>query len=175
MSYLLTRKAVKNINLRIHGDGTVVVSVPCGLPKEEVDRFVAGRWAWISTHLARLADTDPCPPLPVLGPEETLARLTEALKRMLRLTVPLGVAQPELRVRQMRSRWGSCHYTKGVIVLNAFLASVPEPLRDYVALHELVHFLHPNHGSGFHAVLTALMPDWKQRRGALRPYEHLLR
>ena len=52
----------------------------------------------------------------------------------------------------------------------AALAAVEEGLRDYVALHELVHLLHPNHGPGFYAVMDALMPDWQTRRRALRRY-----
>lgn len=39
---------------------------------------------------------------------------------------------------------------------------------DYVALHELVHFLHPNHGPGFYAVMDRLMPDWKEKRARLK-------
>jgi len=37
-----------------------------------------------------------------------------------------------------------------------------------VALHELVHFLHHDHGPGFYAQMDALMPDWKGRRRALK-------
>ena len=36
------------------------------------------------------------------------------------------------------------------------------------ALHELVHFLHPNHGPGFYAVMDRLMPDWKEKRARLK-------
>jgi len=50
------------------------------------------------------------------------------------------------------------------------LARCPEPLRDYVALHELVHFLHHDHGSGFYAAMDARMPDWRARRQKLKGY-----
>lgn len=55
----------------------------------------------------------------------------------------------------MRSQWGNCHYQQGYITLNTALARCPEPLRDYVALHELVHFLHHDHGTGFYAAMDA--------------------
>ena len=42
----------------------------------------------------------------------------------------------------MTSRWGA-PLDPGKIVLNTALAALPEELMDYVALHELVHFLHP--------------------------------
>ena len=39
-----------------------------------------------------------------------------------------------------------------------------------MALHELVHFLHHDHGPGFYAKMDALMPDWRQRRKKLKGY-----
>ena len=53
---------------------------------------------------------------------------------------------------------------------NTALARCPETLRDYVALHELVHFVHPDHGPGFYGLMDRLMPDWRQRRKELRRY-----
>ena len=70
----------------------------------------------------------------------------------------------------MTSRWGSCHWTKGVIVMNTALAAAPEELLDYVTLHELVHFLHPDHGKGFYAAMDQLMPDWREKRKKLRGF-----
>ena len=78
--------------------------------------------------------------------------------------------KPVLKVRFMTSRWGSCHWAKGVVTLNTALAAVEEGLRDYVALHELVHFLHPNHGPGFYATMDSLMPGWQERRRALKAH-----
>ena len=83
---------------------------------------------------------------------------------------PLVVAWPELMLRRMKSQWGNCHWRQGYITLNTALARCPETLRDYVALHELVHFVHPDHGPGFYWLMDRLMPDWRQRRKELRRY-----
>ena len=40
-----------------------------------------------------------------------------------------------------------------------------------MTLHELVHFLHPNHGPGFYAAMGALLPDWREKRRRLKGYE----
>ena len=69
----------------------------------------------------------------------------------------------------MKSQWGNCHWAQGYITLNAALARCPEELRDYVALHELIH------GPGFHGRMDALMPDWRRRRQQLKGYASLLR
>ncbi|WP_417092983.1 M48 family metallopeptidase [Intestinimonas timonensis] len=168
IEYFLTVKSIKNINLRIRGDGTVAVSVPRRVSKARADDFVRSRAAWVMEHQRRRSELG----IPLAPPEkrEALPVLATALERVYPLTVPLGVKKPVLKVRFMTSRWGSCHWTKGIITLNTALAAVEGELQDYVALHELVHFLHPNHGPGFYAVMDALMPDWQTRRRALRRY-----
>ena len=102
--------------------------------------------------------------------EAALPVLRASLERMWPLVEPLGVKKPELKARFMTSRWGSCHWTRGIIVLNTALTVVPQELLDYVTLHELVHFLHPNHGAGFYAAMDRLLPEWRVRRSALRSY-----
>lgn len=168
IDYTLTVKEIKNLNLRIRSDGTVAVSVPRRVAKADADAFVRSRADWIAGHLARRGAerTGLIPP----GKEDALPVLAASLERMYPLAAPLGVRRPELRARRMTSRWGSCHWTKGVIVLNTALAAVEEELLDYVTLHELVHFLHPNHGKGFYAVMDALLPDWREKRRRLKGY-----
>lgn len=54
----------------------------------------------------------------------------------------------EIRVKNMKSRWGSCS-AKSNINLNLHLMRLPKHLSDYVILHELVHTLHHNHSLKF--------------------------
>lgn len=76
----------------------------------------------------------------------------------------LGVPYPTLRIRSMKSRWGSCLPGKGVITLSKQLLAAPRECIRYVVVHEYCHFLHPNHGKGFYALLADQMPDWKERK-----------
>lgn len=78
-----------------------------------------------------------------------------------------GVGFPQLKFRQMRSRWGSCNPTRGVITLNYALVAAPPECVEYVVTHEFCHFLQPDHSSAFHACMTAVMPDWKFRKKLL--------
>ena len=165
ISYLLTRKRVKNLNLRVR-NGQVSLSIPLGCPAEEADAMVRAKCRWIIQALERQWAPGPeLPPEPAR--RECLRLLGEALDRVYPLVQPLGVAWPELRLRRMKSQWGNCHWRQGYITLNTALARCPEHLRDYVALHELVHFLHPNHGPGFYALLERYLPDWKERKKLL--------
>ena len=51
--YELTRKRVKNLNIRVREDGTVAVSIPLRTSAEAADRFVAARAAWVQQAQAR--------------------------------------------------------------------------------------------------------------------------
>ena len=67
----------------------------------------------------------------------------------------------------METSRGSCLAKKGVVTLNKRLLEAPRNCIEYVVMHELCHFIHPNHSKQFYAFLTMLMPDWKQRKEAL--------
>jgi len=168
ISYTLTRKRVKNWNLRVR-DGQVFLSVPLRASGRQADEFIRSRGNWILRALGRQNGGERLI-TEELPREMCMERLSTALERVYPLAAALGVSKPQLRLRRMKSQWGNCHYRQGYITLNTVLASCPEELQDYVALHELVHFLHPDHGCGFYATMDALMPDWKGRRRALKSY-----
>ena len=78
-----------------------------------------------------------------------------------------GVKRPVMKIRALSSRWGSCLVRKGIVTLNRRLLAAPKCCVEYVILHELCHFIHPNHSVKFYALLSALMPDWKERKKLL--------
>lgn len=73
---------------------------------------------------------------------------------------------PEMQIRRMKSRWGSCTKT-GRILLNIELIKAPKRCIEYVILHELCHLIEFNHSSGFYRLLTRVMPDWPDRKQKL--------
>jgi predicted metal-dependent hydrolase len=60
-----------------------------------------------------------------------------------------------IKIRKMKSRWGSCTARKS-INLNSWLVMLPEHLSDYVILHELVHTRIPDHSKRFWEELDRL-------------------
>ena len=101
-------------------------------------------------------------------------RLLSAVDGICRAYFPyfsaLGYPYPELRLRKMTSRYGTCHTKKHIITISTALVRSPLPLLEFVVLHELVHFIHPNHSPAFYKELTTLMPDWKMRKKLLNNY-----
>jgi predicted metal-dependent hydrolase len=78
----------------------------------------------------------------------------------------IGVGYPSLVVRRMTRRWGSLTVA-GNLVLNRDLIRASPRLIDYVVAHELAHGAHPHHGLEWQALLTRVMPDWRERKALL--------
>lgn len=74
---------------------------------------------------------------------------------------------PSIRLRSMKTRWGSCVKEKNEIILNSELIKASKYCIEYVILHELLHFIYENHTKEFYYNLAVLMPDWKNRKEIL--------
>jgi hypothetical protein len=115
--------------------------------------------AFIQDGLAKFGPEPP--PIP---PEQTSR---EAIHRMVTTWAQhLHVEPGRITFRHMTRKWGSCSSGDN-ITFNTRLTWVPAPLAEYVVLHELVHLRVFNHGPEFKALMTAHMPDWKERETQL--------
>ena len=217
ISYVLERKQVKNLNLRIRKDGSVFVSASDAVPFEEVDEFVCNKASYILNAVKRfneIALHKPQPKKYVSGETfylqgrglrlkvsraakdsissdgvyihlkvkdvndfEKKRRMVnrfldsqckiifgEVMDELYPLFKKYGIEKPTLKIRDMETRWGSCLPKKGIITLNKRLLEAPRNCIEYVVMHELCHFMHPNHSKYFYAFLSMLMPDWKDRK-----------
>lgn len=84
------------------------------------------------------------------------------------LWIQTGLTYSSLKIKPMRSRWGSCNPRLRSINISLYLVQYPIKLVEYVALHELTHLLEPSHNERFYSLLAVHMPDWRDRRRALR-------
>ncbi|MDR2927474.1 MAG: M48 family metallopeptidase [Cytophagaceae bacterium] len=64
-----------------------------------------------------------------------------------------GFTYKNVFVKNLKSRWGSCSFENN-INLNLQLMRLPEPMIDYVLLHELCHTVEKNHGASFWKLLN---------------------
>jgi len=74
-----------------------------------------------------------------------------------------GVKKPDLRVRLMKARWGSCS-SKGDVTLNLELIKHPLYVIDYVITHELCHLIEFNHSPRFYELMEQAIPQWKKAK-----------
>lgn len=169
---VLTKKRVKNINLRVKSpDGHVQISAPSWVTAPVVEDFVREKMDWIRSKQRTLADS------PRNGMKEMTPEEIAAAKECMVACVPplireweaiMGVRSQTLAYRNMTSRWGSCNPSTGRICLNIQLVNYPPACLEYVVVHELCHLLERGHGPRFKALMDKYMPDWKERRALLR-------
>ena len=76
------------------------------------------------------------------------------------------VSEPPLLIKRMKNRWGS-KTSSGKIVLNPELIKAPLKCIDYVIIHELCHFIRPQHNKLFYQLQEKMMPDWKRWKDRL--------
>lgn len=73
----------------------------------------------------------------------------------------VGVIVNDVRIKKMKTRWGSCNAGAGRIWLNLELVKKPPACLAYILVHEMVHFLERHHNERFRALMDALMPQWR--------------
>lgn len=66
---------------------------------------------------------------------------------------------PKLIIKESPTKWGCCYFKENKIMLNVALTQVPVYLIEYVVLHELTHFVFPNHSKEFHMFLQKYIPN----------------
>jgi len=78
----------------------------------------------------------------------------------------LSFAQPKLRIKRLKKRWGSLS-GMGTLTLNTDLIRAHRECIDYVITHELCHLQCKDHSSKFYKFLEKIMPDWEKRKHKL--------
>lgn len=99
--------------------------------------------------------------------ERAEEKFEEIMDRIYPLVKDYHISRPEIKIRNMKSIWGSCTTTGRTIRLNLQLMKAEESCIEQVILHELLHFRYPNHGKSFYDLMDRLMPDWQERKERL--------
>lgn len=168
---VIVRKSplARNIKFSISTSGRLQMSVP-----EHTSNFLAKRFLSVNRQMIREK-------LPIKDPGTQRAR--DAKKKLLlkkaRQYLPYrleyyaklyGYQYDKCRLSHANTRWGSCS-TNRTISLNIGLMNVPEPLRDYVILHELAHLNHMDHSKNFWAEVAAHDKNYKLHEQKLKHFD----
>ena len=177
----VTRKRVKNLNLHVHPDGSVSLSIPQRVPLARAQDFLDRRSSWIAAHVARNTARAAEAARQAAAPEATVplwgalvpapgdaGAVDERYRREVACALPevvrraeelVGVHAAGWQVRRMTSRWGSCTPARRTIRISSALAAYPRACLTYVVIHELVHLIEPSHNARFHALVNRFCPE----------------
>lgn len=216
ISYELTRKPVKNVNLRVKEDGTLRISANSRVSVRHIEEFIISQQAFIIRAAerinARSAENDIGERVRWLGREypvrviansrecavleqeefRVLTRIPEPehVRLLLRnwlaenftllcrelndevrsSLISSGIVPPPTRIaiKDMKSRWGSCTWTKGHISINFRLAAYPRETVLSVFWHEYAHYWHHDHSARFYAFLGKHYPEYRKWNSLLK-------
>jgi len=74
-----------------------------------------------------------------------------------------GVGYSRFAIRGQRTRWGSCS-RRGTLSFNWRLIMAPEPVVDYVVIHEVAHLKEMNHTRKFWGLVAERCPSWREQK-----------
>ena len=162
--YFVRHRRARRYLLRVEADGRVRVTIPRGGSRREAEAFLVRNQAWIDAQLAQVR-----PPAFTLEAQRAWrTRAREVLPaRLYELANQHGCLVTAVSIRSQRTRWGSCG-RNGHISLNWRLMLMPEWVRDYVLVHELMHLRRMDHSPKFWRHVEAACPDYRVARQWLR-------
>lgn len=204
----ITKKNVKNYNLRINRDAKVFLSVPMHATPASIENFLSDKRAWIFNNyhkqLKRLEKRKQYiteDHLLLFGKKLTLtikeghnrvlvtdeefivfakdktnvtALIENYLDKLLieyiehtrhkydKILKNRNISLPEIKIRKMSSRWGTCIINKNIVHLSKHLIHYSHEAIDYVLLHEYIHFIEPNHSKEFYRLVSLYMPNYQE-------------
>ncbi|MBI3492276.1 MAG: M48 family metallopeptidase [Acidobacteria bacterium] len=157
--------------IRVRDDGTVRVTVPRWGSKREARAFAEQERAWIEKQQRRVEQDRlrprPAPLSPHVEGELRARAMRELPARLLELATRHGLTAARVSVRNQRWRWGSCS-SRGHICLNWRLVTMPDWVRDYVLIHELMHLKRLDHSPRFWKLVAHACPAHQDARRYLR-------
>ena len=73
----------------------------------------------------------------------------------------------EVRIKKMKTRWGTCNSEARRIWLNLELVKKAPSCLEYIVVHEMAHLIERSHNARFHDLMDSLMPQWSVCRDQL--------
>jgi predicted metal-dependent hydrolase len=157
--------------IRVRGDGSVRVTIPRRGSLRDARAFLERQRPWVERQRARSSAQEPAAAGSGLSNEAERALIARARRelpqRLAVLAAEFGLTVSRVSVRNQRWRWGSCS-PGGHICLNWRLVAMPDWVRDYVLVHELMHLKRMDHSPAFWRLVAAACPAYERARAWLR-------
>ena len=95
-------------------------------------------------------------------------QLRDRLSALLEKWEPrVGIQVSEVRIKRMKTRWGTCNGEVYRIWLNLELIKKSPSCLEFILVHEMVHMIERSHNEQFRGLMGRLMPQWRAHRDHL--------
>ena len=82
----------------------------------------------------------------------------------------MGVHAGQLRIKKMKTRWGTCNIEAKRIWINYELIKYPIECLEHIVVHELTHLLETNHTPRFYALLGKYYPNFRENDKLIKEF-----
>ena len=94
----------------------------------------------------------------------------KALEFINRYEKIMGVHAEQLRIKKMKTRWGTCNIEAKRIWINYELIKYPIECLEHIVVHELTHLLETNHTPRFYALLGKYYPNFRENYKLIKEF-----
>ncbi len=170
---------VRRVSIVISFSGEVTVKMPLKASEERARIFVESKKDWIKATLIKFKKREERKDKKFAGAlkiskgnSADLKIYKASAKKLVEDKIQefnkfYGFQYRKITIRNTKSRWGSCS-KEGNLSFSYRIVMLPPELVDYLIVHELCHLSELNHGANFWSLVAKSIPDYKQRRKALR-------
>ena len=160
------RANIKRLKISIDENANVLVSSPLLIPKFIIERFIKDKSEWIIETREKVMQKKKYPEFNDELKQEAKNLVMSLLEEVNDI---YGFEYKNIRIKNQRSRWGSCSRI-GNLNFNYKLLFLPEELARYVVVHEVCHLKELNHGAKFWKLVEKACPNQKELRKELKNY-----
>ena len=86
----------------------------------------------------------------------------------------MNVHAEQLRIKKMKTRWGTCNIEAKRIWINYELVKYPVECLEHTIVHELTHLLETNHTPRFYTLLGKYYPNYKENDKLIKEFSKKL-
>ena len=164
IKYRSSKKA-KYIRIVISNSSQVSVIIPNQHNIKDAIDFVHSKKKWIQKNKIKMSQKN------ILKLKLSRIELEkfwyDTKQKMIQLSNIHQLNFYDLIFKTLKSRWGSCSQNN-TICLNNIMYYLPNHLKEYIMLHELMHTRIKNHSNKFWEELEKICPNSKLKRKNLR-------
>ncbi len=145
---IVKSQRAKLLRVTVKPDQTVRLTIPRGESIDRAIQFLHSKIPWITKHQHRFSKLENTPTnfrQPKINEPQAIETLISRLEELAKI---YNFKYTKSSIRNQKTKWGSCS-AKNNISLNINLVRLPDQLRDYIILHELVHTRIKNHSKKF--------------------------
>ncbi len=168
---LKTSLKATRLRLTISSKEGLVATKPVRMSPRVVESFILKKASWVIKKVNQLegSKNEKSPFQGASKSYKVNKQLAEKFikERVKFLNKNYGFTFKSIRVKNQKTRWGSCS-KKGNINFNYKIIFLPKELTDYIIIHELCHLKELNHSKNFWKLVAKEIPDYAILRKTLK-------